>query len=120
MAKLSLVADPTFDAMVPVPVASGPKPVLVRMTFKHRTRSELTEFYNSIRPDVSADDAAAPDPDAAVDKDTDAFMQCVTAWELTDEFTRENVRMFLNNYFGAARATFETYSKSLQGERLGN
>jgi hypothetical protein len=42
MAKLKLVANPTFRAKVGIPVAGGPE-VPVEFVFKHRTKTALDE-----------------------------------------------------------------------------
>jgi len=103
MAKLQLVAQPTFKWKVPVPVA-GAEPVMVEMTFKHRTRSELSKWIET----------------RAGKDDEDSFMEMVTAWELEDPFTVESVKLFLELYGGAARATYRTYVDELLGQRIKN
>lgn len=96
MAKLKLEAAPTFQAEVGIPVA-GSDPVPVSMTFKHRTKAQLDEFIKS-RTDST---------------DADSFMAMVEGWELDDEFNRANVEKLLQNYMGAALATFYVYVDQL-------
>lgn len=103
MAKLKLIAEPTFKAMVGVPIPGGDD-VPVEMTFKHRTRSDLIEWSKSINDRPLAE----------------AFMEMVTGWELTDAFTKENVGTFLENYGGAFQATVRCYSHELLRARMGN
>jgi hypothetical protein len=96
MASLKLVANPTFKAKVSIPVA-GSAPVVVEMTFRHRTKTALDEFISS----------------RGETKDTDTFLAMVTAWDLTDEFTPENVGTLLENYIGTALAAYRVYIDEL-------
>ena len=103
MAKLSLVADPTFPAKVGIPVAGG-DPIEVVFTFKHRTKDELDEFFKT-RADKS---------------DAESFLDMVSGWEFQDEFTPENVEILLQNHIGTALATFRVYVDELVGARVKN
>lgn len=103
MAKLKLVANPTFKAKVGIPVAGGAT-VDVEMTFKHRTKSALDQFIRS-RDGVS---------------DSDALMEMVEGWELEDAFNKENVELLLENYIGTALATYRVYIDELVKAKLGN
>lgn len=96
MAKLSLKAAPTFKAKVGIPVAGG-KAEPVEFTFKHRTKSALDEFIQS-RTDKT---------------DVDSLLDMVEAWDLADEFNRENVELLLENYAGAAVAAYRVYIDEL-------
>lgn len=103
MAKLKLVANPTFKAKVPIPMAGG-EIVEVQMTFKHRTKAALDDWVNS-REGKS---------------DSDLFLDMVDGWELDDAFNKENVDLLLENYIGAGLATYKTYLDQLVQARLGN
>lgn len=103
MAKLKLIAEPTFRAKVGIPTAGG-EAIDVEMTFKHRTKTQLDEFVNS----------------RADKPDSESFMEMVTGWELPDEFNRENVDLLLENYIGAALATYRVYIDQLVQAKLGN
>ena len=103
MAKLRLVANPTFQAKVGIPIAGG-ESVDVLMTFKHRTKTDLYAFVS----------------DASGKEDIDLFMAMVSGWELEDEFTRENAATLLENYHGAGLATFRVYIDQLMQAKLGN
>lgn len=96
MPKLTLKANPTFDAKVDIPVAGG-KSIPVVMTFKHRTKTALAEFTTS-RADKT---------------DEESFLDMVQGWDLEDEFTPENVGYLLENYIGAAVATYRAYVDEL-------
>jgi Phage tail assembly chaperone len=103
MAKLTLVAAPTFKSKVGVPVAGG-APVEVEFTFRHRTKTELEAFVKS-RADKT---------------DVESFMDMVTGWELEDAFGAESVALLLENYIGAAIATYRAYMLELVEAREKN
>lgn len=103
MAKLKLVAAPSFKAKVPIPVAGG-DPVEVEMTFKHRTKAALDEFVKT-RESKS---------------DAESLMAMVEGWDLEDAYTKENVDLLLENFIGAALATYRVYVEELVGARVKN
>lgn len=91
-----LKADPTFTIKVEFPVAGKPS-VPVDVTFKHRTGKELDAWRQESegRPAV------------------DVFMECVIGWGLTEEFTRENVEILLDNHIGVQMAVYVAYITEL-------
>lgn len=101
--KLVLKAAPTFSAKVGIPVAGGAT-VDVQMTFKHRTKTQFDEFLAS-RPNT---------------KDVDSFLDMVCGWDLQDPFSHEAVSELLENYIGAAVATYLVYVNELTRAKLGN
>lgn len=104
MAKLKLVANPTFKAKVAIPVA-GSAPVPVEFTFKHRTKAQLDEF-------IKSREKAA---------DVDSFIEMVEAWDIEgEEYTKEAVETFLQNYIGAALATYRAYVDELVQAKVKN
>ncbi len=96
MARLALNAAPTFQAKVGIPVAGGDA-VDVLFTFKHRTKKQLDEFVQS-RADKT---------------DAESFLDMVLGWDLEDPFTPGNAELLLDNYIGAAVATYRAYLKAL-------
>jgi hypothetical protein len=96
MSKLKLVANPTFQSVVGIPVAGG-DPVDVLITFKHRTKSELDKFIAGI----------------AKKSDVESFLEMVQGWDLEDEFNKESVELLLENYIGAALAAYRVYVDAL-------
>lgn len=103
MDKFKLIAAPQFKAKVPIPVAGGP-PVEVEFTFRHRTKTALDEWIAS-RADKS---------------DATSFMEMVEGWELEEAFDQQSVELLLENYIGAALATYRVYVDQLIQARLGN
>lgn len=106
MAKLNLVANPTFDAKVGIiPAGDEAKPMFVRMTFKHRTKKALADWLNS-RTGKS---------------DVESFMDMVQNWDIDDlPFNAENVEVLLENFGGTARAVLDVYVDQLFKAKLGN
>lgn len=103
MAKLSLIANPTFKAMVGIPIA-GSEPVQVELIFKHRTKDDLNQFIKD-RPGKS---------------DEESFMDMVCGWELEDPFDTESVNKLLQNYSGTGLATFRVYLDELLQAKIKN
>ena len=103
MAKLSLKVNPTFTAKVGIPCAGG-EDAEVMLTFKHRTKTALAEFANS----------------RAEKTDVQSFMDMVEGWDLSDALTEANVAELLENYIGAAVATYRTYVQELTKAREKN
>lgn len=103
MAKISLVPNPTFDYPVAIPVP-GSDPVKVRFTFKHRSRKDVAAWWEASKEK----------------SDAEMVLDCVTGWELDDEFTPQNVERLCESYAGAALAILNTYAAELRGAREKN
>ncbi|SER52324.1 MULTISPECIES: phage tail assembly chaperone [Pseudomonas] len=94
--------NPTFDALVAIPVPGGSK-ADVKFTFKHRSKTELEDFLSTNK-----------DMD-----DTTLVKSIADGWELDDEFNDENIGRLLNNYIGAGSAIYVKYLEELyQAKRL--
>ena len=103
MAKLKLNPDPTFKTKVGIPVPGGGRP-LVEFTFKHRTAEQLAKWGSEVQQAT----------------DAETLIDCVVGWDLDDEFTPQNVKLFCNNYPGAAYAIVTDYMAELRGHRAKN
>lgn len=101
--KLQLTANPTFKAIVGIPVPGG-KPVAVEFVFKHRARDAYDEWVESI-PKM---------------EEPDLIMSIVSGWDLDDSFDRDNVEKLVTEYIGSARAIFDKYMAENNGARTGN
>ena len=102
MAKLKLVAEPTFKAKVAIPVP-GAEAADVEFTFKHRTRDQVTEWLGNHEA-----------------SDVEIVKECTVAWDLDDEFTDENIGRLCQNYMGAGSSIVTTYLNELRGARAKN
>ena len=96
--RLSLTPAPTFKATARVPVPGG-EPADIVCTFRHRSRSELTELFDGKPPDG------------------DYLMAILVGWDLDDEFNRENVDRLIEMHHGAPTAISEVYLTELTGGR---
>lgn len=104
MAKLKLVANPTFKARVGIPVPGEKDPTYVVFTFKHRNKTDLQDWL-----------------ELRGRSDLDMFMEMVTGWDIEgEEFNRENAAMLIEAYGGAAVATVNVYIEQLSRTRVGN
>lgn len=108
MAKLKLVAAPTFGAVVKIPLAGGDS-ADVRFTFKHKTRTQYEEFR--IAKVQNAEDFG---------HNAESFMEFVEAWDLEEPFTPDNVKLFLDIYGGAFAAVFVAYGTELHNWKVKN
>jgi len=104
MAKFKLQPNPTFKAKVAIPAAGSSEAVEVEFTFKHRARADLEAFIQ----------ASTTRPDPAT------ILEMATGWELSDEFSHENLELLSQNYIGASRAIFDRYIEEHTKARLGN
>jgi len=104
MASFTLTPEPTFKAKVDIPIP-GKKAQKVELTFKWRDSDDFKAFMQGLE---------------SYDSDTDAVMDFVTGWELSDAFSRENVEKMVKNYIGSARAIINVYIEENTGARLGN
>ena len=103
MAKLSLVAKPTFTSKVSIPVA-GEKAVVVAFTFKARTRDAFKAFVENLSDR----------------EDVDVILDVASGWDLEDAFDRDNIELMTQSYLGAARAIIEAYLSELTAARAKN
>lgn len=107
---LSLSPAPTFDAKVEIPqMGEGAAPLVVRFTFKHRTRDEFSAL-------LKREDA----PEASTRSDEQVVMDVACGWELVEEFSVENVATFCQHFHGAATSIVRTYLREFAKARLGN
>lgn len=99
----SLTPNPTFTATVKFPVAGGDTASL-KIDYRHKTATELDDYFKRIQKMT----------------DLEAAMEVVSGWELSEEFSRENVEKLFQNYVGSARAVLQSYVSELMGAREGN
>lgn len=106
MTKLSLKAEPTFKAKVLIPVA-GDKPAEVEFTFTHRTKTELQKFVKDI------------DNRKVGLSDADLLLSLATGWDLSEDFSRENVELMVQMYHAAADSISKKYIHELTQTKPG-
>lgn len=103
MAKLTLVANPTFKKKVGIPVAGG-EPAEVEFTFKHRTKDELRAFVTEMEGK----------------KDADVGMSIVQGWDLDEPFSCAALEKLFQLYIGAPVVIYDAYLNELTKARAGN
>lgn len=103
MAKLTLVANPTFKAMVGIPIAGGDA-AQVEFTFKHMTASTYGEWIKKLEGRSNVE----------------ITLEIAQAWDLADAFNAENLGTLFDNYGGAAYAVFSKYGDELIKVRVKN
>jgi hypothetical protein len=103
VAKLKLVADPTFKSKVEVPLPEGK--ASITFVFKHRLKSDLLAFMQTARER----------------EDLVNVMDVAVGWEDVDgEFNEANVKTLLENYHGAGYAIYSAYLSALTQVKKGN
>lgn len=100
-----LQPKPTFSVPVFIPVPGQEKGEKVIVTYRHKTRDQLAEFYGALR-----------------DRETvDALDEIIEGWEGVDApYSRENLDVMLNQYPASATAFFESFRIELQEGRRKN
>ena len=102
--KISLTKNPTFDAIVEIPVP-GKGIAKLGFTFKYRTRDEFNEWRENELKGL---------------KNVEAIKSVATAWKADDEFNDENLAAFDQLYMQGASAILETYIFEQSGARIKN
>lgn len=90
--KLKLVPNPTFPAIVDIPVP-GAKSSPVEFTFKHRNKEKLQEFLDGMR----------------ALEDVPLVLEIASGWDLDEPFDAENVEKLVTEYVGSASKILDTY-----------
>jgi hypothetical protein len=98
MPKLSLIAKPSFNAVVSVPIAGG-EAAEIRFTFKHRTKTDFEKWVTQERNDV------------------DAILDVASDWDLLEPFNAESVELLVQNHISAPAAIMEAYIGELTATR---
>lgn len=113
---LKLNPNPTFESEVQITVPGQKEPGTVNLVFKYRSRKEFGEFLSWMaeKRDKAGRVVA---PGASVSA---AFPEFVLGWDLAEEFTLENIAIFLNNYPAAYGEIFAAYTAMLFESRAKN
>lgn len=98
--------DPTFNAIVKIPVA-GKEPADLAVVFKHKTRDEVEDYFARARKHQG--------------KDARLLMEIVAGWQGVDaEFSESSLTDLVQNYHGAIKAIFDAYLTELSQAKAGN
>lgn len=105
--KLSLSANPTFKAVVGIPVPGVTATSPVEFVFKHRTRTALKTWRESI--DLDADGVTV-----------EHIMDMASGWDLDDAFGAEAIGAMLEEYPASGIVILVRYMQEMTDARLGN
>lgn len=105
MTAISLTADPTFTAKVPIHIP-GQGNVEVEFTFKFMDKKQLEAFQKKAKSSSFSS--------------LDYVSSIVVGWELTDEFNKKNLALLLEQRHTAAAAITATWTAELFGARSKN
>lgn len=96
--------EPTFRAVVSIPVAGG-EPAELEFEFRHKTRDESRAWFSGF----------------AGRSEADCLMDIVAGWHNCETvFGKEALETLLQNYAQAGSAILAVYARELTGARLGN
>ena len=93
MAKFKLQPDPTFKAKVKIPIPGVAKESEVEFTFRFRDSDELEALLKR----------------AAEQDVIKTAMEMASGWELSDEFSEDNLKLLQKTYIGALNRLVECY-----------
>ncbi|MFC3873319.1 phage tail assembly chaperone [Neisseria musculi] len=103
MSKLKLNPEATFKHTVYIPVAGG-EPQPVELVYKWRSKKAVDEFVEKHKDGYGVE----------------SVMDCVSGWDLEEEFSRGNVEKLLENYLFAALRITTGYIDEIFNARVGN
>lgn len=113
---ISLNLKPTFDAEVSITVPGQPEPGMIPLTFKYMGRKEYVAWMDSNKEEKDKKGKVTKEGKTFIA----AFPEFVEGWGLPEDFTPENIEIFLNNYPAAYFEIFSEYSKLLLTSRIKN
>lgn len=116
----------SFPKKVVFPVVTGGHSDIT-VQYKYRTRTEFAEIIGdlaeSAKNESVEDDADMPLVDRAkanIERTTTRIMDCVTGWDLAEEFNRANVSRLVNEFPAAANGIIDGYTIAITEGRVKN
>lgn len=100
--KLTLGRLPDFKMPVSFVLPNGDEAKII-FTVRHKSAEEIQELF--ARDDI---------------RDGDFILELATAWDLEEEFNKENVDALIKLYPSAALGLSQTYMRALAGQRVKN
>lgn len=117
-----IVPNPVFTCDVLLSVPGEPAPAKVRMSFRHKSRTDL-HAYQARAYDIALQ-AGKPGADALY---VDYLAEIIDGWTgLADAsgnplaYTREHLALLLNTYASAGPEIVRAYTRQLADARAGN
>ena len=118
---LKLNPDPSFKADVEITIPGQSVTGTVNLTMKYMNRKDYAAWLESLRelkdPDKGGKEGKVTRPGKTA---LQAFQEFVLGWDLADEFTVENIGIFLDNYPAAYPETLGKYTRLLFESRVKN
>lgn len=126
MAKIRIAQNPTFKALVSIPIVGG-EPEKIEFTFKYRDRlglAALFDEWNLKRDESRTALGESPTLSEIVAADTEQQSQqikdLVVGWGFDDKFDDKSIRALVTSCQGAAEAVVNAYQSAFNQTRLGN
>lgn len=126
MAKIRIAQNPTFKALVSIPIVGG-EPEKIEFTFKYRDRlglAALFDEWNLKRDESRTALGESPTLSEIVAADTEQQSQqikdLVVGWGFDDKFDDKSIRALVTSCQGAAEAVVNAYQSAFNQARLGN
>lgn len=126
MAKIRIAQNPTFKALVSIPIVGG-EPEKIEFTFKYRDRlglAALFDEWNLKRDETRTALGDSPTLSEIVAADTEQQSQqikdLVVGWGFDDKFDDKSIQALVTSCQGAAEAVVNAYQNAFNQARLGN
>lgn len=126
MAKIRIAQNPTFKALVQIPVV-GSEPEAIEFTFKYRDRQGLAALYDDWNSRVKemreafAKDATLSEVVAAESEyQVQQIKDLVSGWAFDDKFDDKSILALVRSCQGTAEAVVNAYQSAFSQARLGN
>lgn len=102
---LKINPNPQFSADVKISEPGNPEPTTVKITFKYKTRKQLTEFVEKV-------------DEKGIEE---SLQEIVVSWDGIDaECNKENISLLAQNYPAAAGEIFSAYYRELFASKVKN
>lgn len=109
-----LQPNPTFWAPVSIVIPGSEEEGVIKIEFRHKTKTELKEFFSPADNKTPADKTPLDDKTPEKNKDLADMMEIVHGWEgVSGPFNEKNMAELLENYHGAAQSILNGYVKAL-------
>lgn len=124
--KFSIKRDPTFKAMVDLPVV-GQKPVPVEFTFKWMDRNGLSQFHEDRRnfgkefmEKVEGGAQGTELARFAIEFEVPQLKSIIAGWDIEEEFNDENLSALVKSGSELPAAIVNGYLEAYDKSREGN
>ena len=103
---LTLKRPPTFVEEVELTVPGQAKTGTMKVTYNYKTNPQLNEFVLRTTKEKTTVG--------------DALMELMVGWNLPEEFNKENLEIFMDNYPQAGMELYQAYFLLVRGTRVKN